>query len=88
MRERERTGNSQNSTARYGYSDYLSEEREYGVYYRIWPGKQKILLWGDPALAAGYGRHASFNIAQKNKDVGKIFKKSIFTINNLQKFAY
>ena len=35
-----------------------------------------------------YGRHASFNIVQKNKDVGKIFKKGIFTINNLQKFAY
>jgi hypothetical protein len=35
-----------------------------------------------------YGRHASFNIAQKNKDVAKIFKKDIFTINNLQKFAY
>ena len=60
MRERERSGRSRNSTARYGYSDYLSEDREYGVYYRIWPGKQKILLWADPALAAGYGRHASF----------------------------
>jgi hypothetical protein len=60
MRERERSGSSRNSTARYGYSDYLSEDREYGVYYRIWPGKQKILLWADPALAAGYGRHASF----------------------------
>lgn len=60
MRERERSGNSRNSTARYGYSDYLSEDREYGVYYRIWPGKQKILLWADPALAAGYGRHAGF----------------------------
>ena len=52
--------NPRNSTARYGYSDYLSEDREYGVYYRIWPGKQKILLWADPALASGYGRHAGF----------------------------
>jgi len=60
MRERERSGKSRNSTARYGYSDYLSEDREYGVYYRIWPGKQKILLWADPALASGYGCHASF----------------------------
>ncbi len=60
MRERERSGSSRSSTARYGYSDFLSEDREYGVYYRIWPGKQKILLWADPALAAGYGRHASF----------------------------
>lgn len=49
-----------NSIARYGYSDFLSDDREYGVYYRIWPGKQKILIWGDPALAAGYGRYAGF----------------------------
>lgn len=66
MRERERvpspssSRNPRNSTARYGYSDFLSDDREYGVYYRIWPGKQKILLWADPALASGYGRHASF----------------------------
>lgn len=65
MRERERvpapnSGNRRNSTARYGYADYLSEDRAYGVYYRIWPGKQKLLLWGDPALAGGYGRHAGF----------------------------
>ncbi len=65
MRERERvpspdSSNPRNSTARYGYADYLAEDRAYGVYFRIWPGKQKILLWGDPALAAGYGRHAGF----------------------------
>lgn len=65
MRERERSPspesrNPRNSTARYGYSDYLSYDRDYGVYHRIWPGKQKILLWGDPALASGYGRFAGF----------------------------
>ena len=65
MREMERSpgpnaSNPRNSTARYGYSDYLRADREYGVYYRIWPGKQKVLLWADPALAAGYGRHAGF----------------------------
>lgn len=65
MREMERipspnSSNPRNSTARYGYSDYLSEDRRYGVYSRIWPGKQKILLWADPALASGYGRHAGF----------------------------
>lgn len=65
MREMERvpspnSGNPRNSIARYGYSDFLSDDREYGVYYRIWPGKQKILLWGDPALASGYGRYAAF----------------------------
>jgi len=65
IREQERSpspksGNPRNSTARYGYADYLSEDRAYGVYFRIWPGKQKVLLWGDPALAAGYGRCAGF----------------------------
>lgn len=65
MREMERvpspnSSNPRNSIARYGYSDFLSADREYGVYFRIWPGKQKILLWGDPALASGYGRYAAF----------------------------
>jgi hypothetical protein len=35
-----------------------------------------------------YGRGASFNTIQETKDVGKVFKKDIFTINYLQKFAY
>lgn len=45
---------------RYGYGDYLREDRKYGVLYRIWPGTQRTLLWGDPAMAAGYGRYAHF----------------------------
>ena len=45
---------------RYGYGDYLREDRRYGVLYRIWPGTQRYLLWGDPAMAAGYGRYAHF----------------------------
>jgi hypothetical protein len=45
---------------RYGYGDLLIEKRKYGVLHRIWPGTQRVLLWGDPALAAGYGRYASF----------------------------
>lgn len=45
---------------RYGYADYLREDRGYGVLFRIWPGTQRLLLWGDPALAAGYGRLANF----------------------------
>ena len=45
---------------RYGYGDYLREDRRYGVIFRIWPGTQRLLLWGDPALAAGYGRYAQF----------------------------
>ncbi len=44
---------------RYGYADYLREDRRFGVLFRIWPGTQRILLWGDPALAAGYGRYSN-----------------------------
>lgn len=45
---------------RYGYGDLLVENRRYGVLHRLWPGTQRLLLWGDPALAANYGRAASF----------------------------
>jgi len=45
---------------RYGYADYLNEDRATDVIYRMWPGTQKLLLWGDPALASGFGRFATF----------------------------
>lgn len=45
---------------RYGYADYLLDNRNWDVLYRIWPGTQRFLLSGDPALFAGYGRTASF----------------------------
>jgi hypothetical protein len=45
---------------RYGYGDLLAEDRRYGIVFRIWPGTQRLLLWGDPAMAAGYGRASSF----------------------------
>lgn len=45
---------------RYGYADYLRHDRDYRVVYRHWPGTQRLLLWGDPAFAAGYSRIASF----------------------------
>lgn len=44
---------------RYGYADFLPEDRPYGVFFRIWPGTQRLLLWGDPAMAAGFGREGS-----------------------------
>jgi hypothetical protein len=46
---------------RYGYGDYLKDTRQYGIIHRIWPGTQRHLLWGDPAMAAGYGRAFSFS---------------------------
>jgi hypothetical protein len=45
---------------RYGYGDLLAEDRKYGVFFRMWPGTQRLLLWGDPAMAAAYSRSASF----------------------------
>ena len=45
---------------RYGYGDLLREDRRYAVLHRIWPGTQRLLLSGDPGLAADYGRAASF----------------------------
>ncbi|MGI5129796.1 hypothetical protein ACQEVB_23545 [Pseudonocardia sp. CA-107938] len=45
---------------RYGYGDFLREDREVDLMFRVWPGTQKLLLWGDPAIAAGYGRLATF----------------------------
>jgi cyclophilin family peptidyl-prolyl cis-trans isomerase len=48
------------SFTRYGYADLLREDRRYGVLHRIWPGTQRLLVWGDPAMAAGYSRAFSF----------------------------
>ncbi|KAA9089098.1 serine/threonine-protein kinase [Microbacterium radiodurans] len=49
---------------RYGFADYLSEDRVTDVAFRMWPGTQKLLLWGDPAFAAGYARSATIGGAQ------------------------
>ena len=48
------------SFLRYGYGDLLREDRRYSVVHRVWPGTQRLLLWGDPLFAAAYGRAASF----------------------------
>ena len=46
---------------RYGYGDLMPEDREWEVLHRIWPGTQRLLLFGDPALAAGYGNVSGFS---------------------------
>ncbi len=48
------------SYTRYSYGDFLQEGRDYDVVFRLWPGTQRVLLWGDPLFAAGFGRHAAF----------------------------
>lgn len=45
---------------RYGYADFYHEKRPYGIFFRIWPGTQRVLLWGDPEFAAAYGEAGSF----------------------------
>ncbi|TDW65989.1 hypothetical protein [Kribbella pratensis] len=45
---------------RYGYGDFLREDRTVDLMFRVWPGTQKLLAWGDPAIAAGYGRLSTF----------------------------
>jgi len=45
---------------RYGYGDFLSEDRTIDFMFRMWPGTQRLLLWGDPAIAAGFGRQSTF----------------------------
>ncbi len=45
---------------RYGYGDLFQEGRRYDVLFRMWPGTQRLLLWGDPTTAAAYGRTAHF----------------------------
>jgi hypothetical protein len=48
------------SFLRYGYGDLLREDRQWKVVHRIWPGTQRLLLWGDPGFAAGYSRAFGF----------------------------
>jgi hypothetical protein len=45
---------------RYGYGDLLRDDRKHAVLHRIWPGTQRFLIWGDPVMAAAYGRASSF----------------------------
>jgi hypothetical protein len=48
------------SFIRYGYGDLLKEDRRYAVMHRVWPGTQRLLLWGDPVLSAAHSRAFGF----------------------------
>jgi hypothetical protein len=48
------------SFLRYSYGDLLREDRKWGVLHRIWPGTQRLLIWGDPVTAAAHSRAFSF----------------------------
>src|SRR5437762_353236 len=48
------------SFTRYGYGDLMREDRKWSVIHRIWPGTQRLLLWGDPLTAAAHSRAFQF----------------------------
>lgn len=48
------------SFTRYGVADLLREDRRYSVVHRIWPGTQRMLLWGDPQWTSAYSRAFTF----------------------------
>ncbi len=52
--------NGARNFTRYGYGDFYQEGNGIELLFRVWPGTQHHLLWGDPALAAGYGHAANF----------------------------
>jgi hypothetical protein len=45
---------------RYGYGDLLRDDRKWRVIHRVWPGSQRLLLWGDPVTGAAYSRAFGF----------------------------
>ena len=48
------------SFTRYGYADLLREDRKYKVVHRIWPGTQRLLLWGNPLMSAAHSKAFGF----------------------------
>jgi hypothetical protein len=45
---------------RYSYGDLFQEHRKYNVMFRIWPGTQRLMMWGDPEFATAYGKAFQF----------------------------
>jgi hypothetical protein len=45
---------------RYGFADFLREDRPYTVRPRVFSGTQRLLAWGSPAWAAAYARSFQF----------------------------
>lgn len=58
--EREKLSEGSRKFLRYSYGDLLTRDKDYSVLYRIWAGTQRVLLWGDPVFAGGYGRSSMF----------------------------
>lgn len=52
--------NEARSPLRHGYGGLLREGLRYEILNRVWPGTQRLLLWGDPVFAAAYSRTFGF----------------------------
>lgn len=48
------------SFTRYGYADFLTEDRAYRVMFRVWPGTHRLFLWGNVRSSAAYARAFTF----------------------------
>ncbi|HEV2442533.1 MAG TPA: hypothetical protein VGT07_08410 [Steroidobacteraceae bacterium] len=48
------------SFTRYGYADFLRDDRRYSVMFRVWPGSDRLLLTGDPVTAAAHSHALGF----------------------------
>jgi len=48
------------SFTRYGYADFLRDDRPYSILYRVWPGTHRLLLSGDPATTAAHAHAFRF----------------------------
>jgi hypothetical protein len=44
------------SFTRYSFADLMRENRRYSVVHRVWPGTQRLLIWGDPVTASAYAK--------------------------------
>lgn len=60
MTNREKLSVGSRRFMRQSYGDMLPADKNWNVVFRVWPGTQRLLAWGDPALAAAYGRSGSF----------------------------
>lgn len=58
--DREKLSQGSRKFLRYSYGDLLPAERDWSVIFRVWPGTQRVLLWGDAEFARGYSRGAGF----------------------------
>ena len=58
--QREQLSEGSRKFLRYSYGDLLPKVKDWKVVFRIWQGTQRVLMWGDPATAAGYGRYSIF----------------------------